>query len=421
MMKTDTDSTMAERPVRSRQSADITEYFCAEPKPVRLFGRFPDVDARCVEKLWKSKNVIRPFENDAHDSTNLFALKMSLWSKSPSMSRAGSGFQNFGSSCYLNAVLQCLLRSRYFLNGLIRLKTTDGDGDSLVQILEDLFRNYYAPEIWPFDNEKPPLAKMADKLPHLWDVTFLHKNIQSDPAELLYAMVENFESEGTELPAGLMHGLRVDKISCNVCGDETHHEAAYLTVDVPIKGFTTLQEALEGSFQTKPVDGKVSCTACDQKTEKTCKPILIKTPDILTVQLKRFERTYENGEMIMKKNSQMVLYTEQLDMDQFVVGKDGMGSLKYELTGFLVHVGGPQIGHYRAYVCDSEGRWYEKDDEISKHITQPFAMMKQAYVLFYSRRSPEAVEIQEVIRIKRRAIMQPGKQIRFRPKDAGKT
>ena len=72
---------------------------------------------------------------------------------------------------------------------------------------------------------------------------------------------------------------------------------------------------------------------------------------------------------------------------------EGQHGPSYTLYGIICHAGGgPNSGHYFAYVKAANGRWYEmNDDMVSPHHGVPVGM-KNAYILFYMRDRGQSLE-----------------------------
>lgn len=116
---------------------------------------------------------------------------------------------------------------------------------------------------------------------------------------------------------------------------------------------------------------------------------IAKLPSVLSLQLKRFDFTFSNhGE----KNTKPVNFDEILDIAPFSI--HGAKNTLYYLYAVLVHSGySCHSGHYYCYVKNSNGTWYQMDDEevTQTSIKQVLLQKKGAYVLLYSRKPEEKV------------------------------
>lgn len=105
---------------------------------------------------------------------------------------------------------------------------------------------------------------------------------------------------------------------------------------------------------------------------------------VLTVHLKRFSP-------LGKKIGHHVQYDEQLSLQPYM--SDGHYGPTYSLYGVICHAGGgPNSGHYYAFVKSREGQWFEMNDDSVTAISGPPTGKKTAYMLFYLRKKGEGLE-----------------------------
>ena len=107
-------------------------------------------------------------------------------------------------------------------------------------------------------------------------------------------------------------------------------------------------------------------------------------PLVLTVHLKRFSP-------LGRKISHYVDYDDRLSLHPFM--SEGQHGFSYSLYGVICHAGGgPNSGHYFAYVKDKDGRWWEMNDDMVSPIGGAPVSKKNAYILFYMRNKGQALE-----------------------------
>lgn len=100
---------------------------------------------------------------------------------------------------------------------------------------------------------------------------------------------------------------------------------------------------------------------------------------MLTIHLKRFSP-------LGRKIGNQVDYDQHLSLDN-VMSEVPPAPLNYTLYGVICHAGGgPNSGHYYAFVKGGKGTWYEMNDESVTH-SRPATSLKSAYILFYIRNS----------------------------------
>jgi len=120
------------------------------------------------------------------------------------------------------------------------------------------------------------------------------------------------------------------------------------------------------------------CPTCKDFKEATKKLDLWKLPKILIIHLKRFA----NKSWKEKNNSFVDFPLEDLDLP-FLSGKK---SEVYDLFAVSNHYGSMSGGHYTSY-CKNNGKWYEFDDSSVSTHDESRVKTKNAYVLFYRRKS----------------------------------
>lgn len=100
-------------------------------------------------------------------------------------------------------------------------------------------------------------------------------------------------------------------------------------------------------------------------------------PSVLTIHLKRFSP-------LGRKIGHHVDYSDYLLLQPYM--SDGQHGPSYSLYGVICHAGGgPNSGHYFAYVQSRDNRWWEMNDESVTLARGVPVGTKNAYILFYQR------------------------------------
>ncbi|VDD92714.1 unnamed protein product [Enterobius vermicularis] len=124
---------------------------------------------------------------------------------------------------------------------------------------------------------------------------------------------------------------------------------------------------------------------------KMCK--ITRLPEVLCIHLKRFrhDSTYST-----KVSTTVSFPLYDLDLSPFLSSschaKDELAL--YDLCAFVTHHGSSaESGHYVAY-CKNEldNNWYEFDDTVVTKLEPADVLTKEAYVLFYQKKSTERME-----------------------------
>jgi ubiquitin carboxyl-terminal hydrolase 36/42 len=114
---------------------------------------------------------------------------------------------------------------------------------------------------------------------------------------------------------------------------------------------------------------------CKKPVEARKKLTLQKSPNVITIHLKRFSYSGE-------KINDLIRYNESISLTSSMAIDYGYN---YSLYGVLCHLGHtPESGHYYAYVKDRNG-WHKMDDKVVSGAPKPPVNLRAAYVLFYIR------------------------------------
>ncbi|KAJ1372593.1 Ubiquitin carboxyl-terminal hydrolase 33 [Parelaphostrongylus tenuis] len=132
-----------------------------------------------------------------------------------------------------------------------------------------------------------------------------------------------------------------------------------------------------------------SCDRCKKLRNgvKICR--ISRFPEMLCVQIKRFRH---DSYCTSKISTQVSFPLVDLDLSNFSVTSERVPL--YDLCGLITHQGsGADSGHYLAY-CRNEidGNWYEYDDNMLTKLDSAHVLTKEAYVLFYQKRTSAVVE-----------------------------
>lgn len=155
-------------------------------------------------------------------------------------------------------------------------------------------------------------------------------------------------------------------------------------------------ELISNSFEGTTIQG-YNCQHCLQEVIVSKRENIIKFPEILVVNIKRFEFF-----PFARKLVNNVILKEEIDLKEFFVdwtddlSKKGKGFLgkekengKYKLKAFVEHSGRINVGHYYSYCySEEEKRWLIfNDDRVSRvYEHDPVEEMESdAYVLFFEK------------------------------------
>lgn len=196
------------------------------------------------------------------------------------------------------------------------------------------------------------------------------------------------------------------RVTCQACHYNSDTFDNILDLSLDIHRMTTLKDALRKFVAPDFLKGadKYKCEKCvrpkknlsNHITDPTLSPSRCKkhvnaekrftlhdSPVVLTVHLKRFSP-------LGHKIGHHVQYDDHLTLQPYM--SQGQYGPEYSLYGVICHAGGgPNSGHYFAYVKSKAGRWFEMNDESVSPCSAPLGK-KNAYILFYLRNKGQRLD-----------------------------
>jgi ubiquitin carboxyl-terminal hydrolase 4/11/15 len=131
------------------------------------------------------------------------------------------------------------------------------------------------------------------------------------------------------------------------------------------------------------------CEKCKEKRRAFKKIEIWSVPEVLVIQLKRFQERGSSGSSRLRtKNDRLVDFPlEGLDLSMYVRGPGKHFGSLYDLFAVSEHIGGMGGGHYTAMAQNfSSGKWYMFNDSSVNEIDAWKCKSSRAYILFYRRR-----------------------------------
>jgi len=353
--------------------------------------------------------------NVAENSNSWLDLQ---WSK---IRKIGSGLYNLGNNCYLNATLQCMAYtpplSQWLINKphspVCKFKQLKGFCSlcEVEKIIYDIFNSCNG-------CAKPnSLCFNIKKISNVFGV-----GTQEDASEFFTTLLESMaksikfalntspnptcSKKTTNILDEIFSFQFRSRITCCSCGrlSDTIENTNSWPVDV--KYVQDIRKGMLHFLREEILEGENSykCDRCNKKVRATKKYSIKTAPNILVVNLKRFDFTYAG------KLSHFVTYPEMLSLKTFLTDSETKLDLKqidendsspnntnfclknvsYKLYGVLVHLGyTSHSGHYYSYVRGPNDVWYKADDQQMSTVKLQDALSQNAYILFYNRVAPQ--------------------------------
>ncbi|KAK4782699.1 hypothetical protein SAY86_007073 [Trapa natans] len=188
-------------------------------------------------------------------------------------------------------------------------------------------------------------------------------------------------------------GILTNETRCLRCETVTARDEIFLDLSLDIEQNSSITSCLKNfsSIETLNADDKFFCDKCCSLQEAQKRMKIKKPPQILVIQLKRFNYIEQLGRN--KKLSYRVAFPLELKLIDYVEEADAV----YSLFAVVVHMGsGSSHGHYVSLI-KSHHHWLFFDDEnvemIDESAVQTFFGSAQeyssntdhGYILFYER------------------------------------
>lgn len=259
------------------------------------------------------------------------------------------GFRNQGATCYLNSLLQT-----YYILGKFREMVysidTSGNTEPTQHVGLALQRLFYNLQTSESALNTVELTKSFG-----WDSS--DSFIQNDIQELNRLLLDKLE-DSMDLRS-LFVGEMKSYIKCLNVDYESSKLEEFWDIQLNVKDMTNIQQSFDYYVQTEILEGENAYSTDDYGLQDAKKGVIFtKLPNILFIQLNRFEYNY-NLDKLAKINDRYEFF-ETLDLSKYM--EHSKGDEIYELHGVLVHSGAIDTGHYYA-ILKPKDEWMCFDDD----------------------------------------------------------
>jgi hypothetical protein len=271
------------------------------------------------------------------------------------------GLINEGMTCYMNSILQTLNLLGYFKKALFKIPLNLNDRQSVPYSLCKLFHDLTI--------EDRPISTNRLISSFGWgrdDVLVQHdvQEFNLKLSEFIENKMKGTEAEGTF--DYLFQGKVKTYIECLNIEYKSEKEEKFHDLQLNVKGCKDIYESFDKYVEVEILNGNNQYDAegfGKQDARKGLK--FIKLPNVLILQLKRFE--YNPTTFELEKINDRFEYYDQINMDKYIKIDNGVDSTgnTYSLYSVLVHSGSVNFGHYYCY-CKVSGNWLKFNDAIVK-------------------------------------------------------
>lgn len=336
-------------------------------------------------------------KEEKHSLGFLAQLKRKFWGPDKEEETASSrseeensipGLENLGQSCYFNATMQCLASLEPLTTCLAQHAKKKGTCRQTYLYLVNQMNNQENLNISPKELYKKITAKLG------W------KGHQQDAEEFYSALMQRLFKNLSDNGKTQLHQTIYPTYQTTFWDIQTHSS---IKIDTPsplifleiTKNEPTLENCLNNYFGeerfTHP--NQWNCELCGL-TDAQKQLQMISFPEILTLQLKRFQ-TDDTGK-ITEKNRVAIRFPMNLKIRAaWVHGLNEPQCPSYDLVGIVIHGGTLNGGHYWSYTkrfdqwhyCNDSSTRTKTDEEIETIATNGLDNDATPYLLFYQKRN----------------------------------
>ncbi len=329
------------------------------------------------------------------------------------------GIENYGSSCFINASLQCLFKTKP-LNEILQNQAFLDEDHALSDILvQKTAREFKQLQLLPttlFQNSsrltKETLTSFTDALQASTQNSGLfldqhdRSNVrtrQQDASEFITYAITVLEQQyplDNNPINNLFNCLVQSTRTCFSCGVQKTAVEPYgiLTIPLPLrakKNTLGLEQLFKDYFKEERVKDAVcdNCSGLDEHGKLAYDRILSKKTTLLAYSqvliIKLIRETYNKSTHARGKRTDKILFPLELQLPE----------ARYALYGFIQHTGASfNQGHYIAYARnydDRQGQWHRYDDSTVEPVNLNNTLLSNPdnYTAFYQRIPNAIIEL----------------------------
>ena len=334
-----------------------------------------------------------------------------------------NGFNNLGSTCYMNSALQNIIHCKIFIDKIIPMKNSNllnSNNNSITKSFLDLCyalidvktreTSRYSSYSYSLNSISPSNFKSNFCLKHKAYIRGQHDSI-----EFLRTLLDDmskeininqnisaykelttegkskeeqnkeyhnfFLSRENSIIVDIFYNQIINIFTC-ACGFESYSFQKLLDIPLllPNKAFKIdLSSLITEYFKEEEIDWSTKCEECKKPGLKHLKIMKFSIlNEIVIFSLQRFDP------VLSTKNDVRVFFKENIDLKDYCDNDLFKEKTKYRLCGTINHIGNINYGHYYSFIRIGE-IWYEFNDSIVRKVYSMDYDSSSVCVLFYEK------------------------------------
>ncbi|TMW95369.1 hypothetical protein EJD97_009004 [Solanum chilense] len=296
----------------------------------------------------------------------------------------GIGLSNLGNTCFLNAVLQCIMHTVVLLQLLASIDhispcNNHTIGFCVVCMIRHLVDRSMV-GAYDYISPRKIVSHLKDFSPDfdLYQQEDAHEFLQCFLNKLEYCC-SNLEPQDNIVEESF-GGRFVSKLRCCNCEYFSITQEPFIDISLDIDDIDSVPEALS-SF-TKIEKFEFSCEMCEIHGSFEKQLLVDRAPSVAALHLKRFKNNGTDIQKVEKHVSfplelDMLLYTNEINNEE----------MKYDLYAIIVHSGSSMSsGHYYSFIRCAPNEWYKFNDKQVDFVEEDIVLSQEAYIILYAKR-----------------------------------